>query len=110
MSHSHLSMPSTDQDIGESFPIDALKAKNNRLKDLVNKRMKELEEKSILLEKEKNKTESLLFNTLPIKIAKELIIKGNIETVKHEKISVMFTDFKGFTKIVSTISAKKIVE
>jgi len=110
MTHSHLSMPSTDQDIGESFPIDALKAKNNRLQDLVNKRTKELEEKSILLEKEKNKTESLLFNTLPIKIAKELIIKGNIETVKHEKVSVMFTDFKGFTKIASTVSAKKIVE
>ncbi|MFD2823682.1 adenylate/guanylate cyclase domain-containing protein [Lacinutrix iliipiscaria] len=110
IAHSHISMPSNDQDIGESFPIDALKAKNNRLQELVTIRTKELEEKSDLLRKEKEKTELLLYNILPRKIARELIAKGKIATVRHENVSVIFTDFMGFTQIASTVSAKKIVK
>lgn len=110
VSHSHLSMPSNDQDVGESFPLDALKAKNNRLLELVNNRTEELQEKTSLLEKEKNKTEKLLFNILPKKIAKEMLLNGYSVPVRHENVSVIFTDFVEFTKIASTITARKLVE
>lgn len=110
ISHIHLSIPSEDQGDGEAFPLDALQARNNRLTALVEQRTKELEEKTVLLEKEKDKTEKLLFNILPKKIAKELLDNGYSVPVRHENVSVIFTDFVEFTKIASEISPRELVE
>lgn len=109
ITHSHLSMPSEDQNEGEAFPLDALQARNNRLTALVELRTKELEEKSKLLEQEKTKTESLLYNILPEKIAKNLMEKGINAPQKHDNVTVLFTDFKDFTKMSSTTAPDKLV-
>ncbi len=109
IAHNHVSIPSSEQDIGEAYPIDALKAKNNRLRKLVRQRTEELEEKTLQLQQEKEKTESLLFNILPKKIAKELMQTGKNVPIRHEEVSVIFTDFKGFTKVAATISAQQLV-
>lgn len=107
--HNHVSFPSKDQGVGESYPLDALTAQNNRLQQLVKQRTEELEAQTKLLEKEKDKTEKLLFNILPQKIAKELLTNGYSVPVKHENVSVIFTDFVEFTKIASNISAQELV-
>ncbi|WP_250435778.1 adenylate/guanylate cyclase domain-containing protein [Hanstruepera flava] len=108
--HNHVSFPSKDQGVGESYPLDALTAQNNRLQALVEQRTYELEEKTTLLEKEKDKTEKLLFNILPRKIARELLDNGYSVPVRHENVSVIFTDFVEFTKIASQITARELVE
>ncbi|PNQ73152.1 hypothetical protein C1T31_09220 [Hanstruepera neustonica] len=110
ISHIHVSIPSEDQGDGEAFPLDALQARNNRLTALVEQRTLELKEQTQLLEKEKDKTEKLLFNILPKKIARELLDNGYSVPVRHENVSVIFTDFVEFTKIASQISPKELVE
>lgn len=110
ISHNHVSIPSSEQEEGEAYPIDALKAKNNRLEKLVTQRTQQLNEKTQLLEEERDRTESLLFNILPKKIAKEIMLTGKNNPTRHEAVSVIFTDLKEFTKIAATISARKLVE
>ncbi|MBK8395616.1 MAG: adenylate/guanylate cyclase domain-containing protein [Leptospiraceae bacterium] len=61
-------------------------------------------------EVERQKSEKLLLNILPKDVAKELKEKGFAEPVLFENVSVMFTDFKGFTTIAEGLSPKKLVE
>ncbi|MCB1156951.1 MAG: adenylate/guanylate cyclase domain-containing protein [Leptospiraceae bacterium] len=62
-----------------------------------------------LLEQEKEKTERLLLNILPQKIANELKNTGKVESVFYEQVTVVFTDFVGFTKIVESMPVKNLV-
>ncbi|MDX1958608.1 MAG: adenylate/guanylate cyclase domain-containing protein [Leptospiraceae bacterium] len=59
---------------------------------------------------EKEKSDSLLLNILPAKIATELKEKGFVKPVQYNSVSVLFTDFKGFTRLASTLSPDKLVE
>ena len=52
-----------------------------------------------IIEKEKNRSESLLLNILPEETAKELKENGQVQAKKFESVTVLFSDFKGFTKI-----------
>ncbi len=58
---------------------------------------------------EKNVSESLLLNILPSDVAEELKKFGKVEPTSHENCTVLFTDFKGFTEISGTITAKELV-
>ena len=55
-------------------------------------------------------SEHLLRNILPDKIARELKERGHCEPVSYENVTVMFTDFKGFTQIAESMSPKELVE
>lgn len=59
--------------------------------------------------KEKEKSEKLLLNILPEEIAEELKEKGSTKPVYYESVSVMFTDFKGFTKIVENLTPTELI-
>ena len=61
------------------------------------------------VQKEKSRSDSLLLNILPADIAEELKTHGKAEAKEFERISVLFTDFKGFTNLSETMSAKKLV-
>jgi len=61
------------------------------------------------LNAEYEKSENLLLNILPKEIADELKIKGSIEPTYFESVSVMFTDFKGFTKVAEDMSPRELV-
>jgi class 3 adenylate cyclase/Tfp pilus assembly protein PilF len=63
-----------------------------------------------LVEKEKEKSDSLLLNILPEQTAEELKDKGKVQTKRFESISVMFTDFKGFTQNSANLSPEELVE
>lgn len=58
---------------------------------------------------EKEKSERLLLNILPKEIAEELKRKGFAEPTLFESVSVMFTDFKGFTKIAENLTPQELI-
>lgn len=61
------------------------------------------------IKKEKEKSDNLLLNILPIETAEELKSKGFAEPRSYKRVSVMFTDFKGFTKACEKLNPKEIV-
>lgn len=62
------------------------------------------------LEDEKKKSDELLLNILPIKIADELKRTKKTTPQHFEKVTVMFTDFKGFTETSERMSAIELVD
>lgn len=69
-----------------------------------------LEKKNIEIEKEKKRSDDLLLNILPENVATELKNNGKSEPRFFENVTIMFTDFKDFTKVSEAISPKELVE
>ena len=63
-----------------------------------------------LAESEKMKSEKLLLNILPKDVADELKDKGTAEPVSFDSVSVLFTDFQGFTKIAEKMSPNELIK
>lgn len=64
---------------------------------------------NIILDKQNVKIEELLLNILPADVADELKVNG-VATPRHYKeVSVLFTDFKGFSKIAEDLSPTQLV-
>ncbi len=83
--------------------IIRVEEENRKLEDTVKERTKELQE-------EKNRSEELLLNILPVEVAKRLAMDRNAKIAdKIENASVLFADIVGFTKITSTLDADTIV-
>ena len=61
------------------------------------------------LEVEKQKSESLLLNILPAQIAHELKTTGSSEPRYHESVTVLFTDFVGFTTTAEKMHPHELV-
>jgi class 3 adenylate cyclase/putative methionine-R-sulfoxide reductase with GAF domain len=78
------------------------------------KQVQEEKEKALLAKKEadleRKKSDKLLLNIFPFEIAKELKEKGKSEPVLFDSVSVMFTDFKGFTKIAEKLSPQELIK
>ena len=64
---------------------------------------------SDIIEREREKSERLLGNILPDAIAAELKAHNAVRPVRFESASVLFTDFKGFTKIAEGLSPEELV-
>jgi len=62
------------------------------------------------IKKGKKRSDELLLNILPAEVAEELKSKGSSAARDYELATVMFTDFKDFTKIGEQLSATKLVE
>lgn len=65
--------------------------------------------KNYQIVKEKEKSDNLLLNILPETVAEELKEFGRTTPLKHEIATVMFTDFKGFTKFSEKNSPEDLV-
>ncbi len=63
-----------------------------------------------IIEKEKDRSENLLLNILPSEIAEELKAKGSVDARDFDQVSVLFTDFKGFTNRSEKLSARELVK
>jgi len=59
---------------------------------------------------EKERSEKLLLNILPEETAEELKNKGTATPKYYETVSVLFTDFKGFTKIAEKLTPAELIE
>ncbi|APQ15992.1 adenylate/guanylate cyclase domain-containing protein [Maribacter hydrothermalis] len=62
-----------------------------------------------VLKKEKDRSESLLLNILPAEIAEELKEKGEAQARDFELVSILFTDFKGFTEMSAELTAAELI-
>ena len=58
---------------------------------------------------EQKRSESLLLNILPYETAQELKTRGEAEAKLIKKVTVLFTDFKGFTEMAEQLSPQEIV-
>jgi len=70
---------------------------------------KEVEMRTADLLKEKEKSDELLLNILPAKTAEELKEKGSADARMHSEVSVLFTDFQGFTQMAEKLSTTELV-
>lgn len=76
--------------------------REQELEALVQDRTKELEQ-------EKQKSEELLLNILPEETARELKEYGFAKAKRHELVTVMFSDFKGFSHISEGMDPEDLV-
>jgi class 3 adenylate cyclase len=61
------------------------------------------------LEEEKKKSDNLLLNILPEEVAEELKQKGHTDAKTFSMVTVMFTDFKDFTRVSERVSGELLV-
>lgn len=59
---------------------------------------------------ERDRSDKLLLNILPAETAQELKEKGSATPKNYDHVSVLFTDFKGFTIIAEKLTAKELIE
>jgi len=62
-----------------------------------------------ILDSQNAQIQSLLLNILPAQVAQELQKNGNATPRYYERASVLFTDFKGFTRLAETLSPQEVV-
>ncbi|MFK8037552.1 MAG: adenylate/guanylate cyclase domain-containing protein [Crocinitomicaceae bacterium] len=68
-----------------------------------------IEQQKELIQKEKEKVEGILLNILPEGTAAELISKGKSKARYYKRVTVMFTDFVGFSKIAENMKPQDLV-
>ncbi|MCB9246662.1 MAG: adenylate/guanylate cyclase domain-containing protein [Flavobacteriales bacterium] len=69
-----------------------------------------LRQKNEEIELEKKKADDLLLNILPADIAKELKETGKSEAQHFQEATIIFTDFKDFTRISEQLNPAQLVE
>lgn len=72
-------------------------------------RMRFVRRAKVRIEKEKDRSENLLLNILPAEIAQELKEKGRADARDFDMVSILFSDFKGFTLASEKLSAHDLV-
>jgi class 3 adenylate cyclase len=83
---------------------------SGNLEQKVIERTIQLEQAKKIAEKEREKSDELLLNILPEEVAQELKEKGMVSPVLFESVSIMFTDFKGFTKIAEGLTPEELIK
>ncbi len=62
-----------------------------------------------MIQHERDVADGLLLNILPAEVASELKTKGRTEAKHYDEVTVLFTDFKGFTAIAELLSPAELV-
>lgn len=63
-----------------------------------------------LIEEERDRSDKLLLNILPEETAEELKKNGSVKAKKYDAVTVLFSDFKGFTSYSEKLSPEALVE
>ena len=71
--------------------------------------LEKLKESHAIIEKEKKAADDLLLNILPEDVAGELKEKGYVDARHFKLVTVLFTDFKDFSKIAERLSPTELV-
>jgi class 3 adenylate cyclase len=74
------------------------------------KRYRYMKKTNKIIETEKDRSENLLRNILPDETALELKEHGKVKAKKFDSVTVMFTDFKGFTRYSESLSPEELVQ
>ena len=75
----------------------------------VNERTATIENQKKLLEEEKGRSDRLLLNMMPEEIAHELKTSGKSAPRQYSEVTILFTDFEGFSKMTKAMSATELV-
>ena len=87
----------------------ALRRKNENLEKMVERRTAELVAEKKEADKQRERSDELLLNILPAEVAEELKTKGSAAAKHFDEVTVMFTDFKGFTQLSEKLSPSELV-
>jgi adenylate cyclase len=91
-----------------------IKAKSNRMlaqqNHEISQQKEEIEAQRDDIESQKTEIENLILNILPLEVAQELRKTGTATPRSYDSVTVLFTDFKEFTKIAENMSAAELVE
>ena len=63
-----------------------------------------------IIEEERDRSDNLLLNILPEETAAELKQNGAVRAKKYDSVTVLFSDFKGFTNYSEKLSPEALVE
>ncbi|MBE7439587.1 MAG: GAF domain-containing protein [Spirochaetales bacterium] len=61
------------------------------------------------LREERDKSDRLLLNILPLHVAQELKASGTVKPVFFDYATILFTDFKGFTKVAQRMAPEQLI-
>jgi class 3 adenylate cyclase/ligand-binding sensor domain-containing protein len=86
-----------------------LRLRNMVLEQKVEERTAEVVAQSKEIEGQKGRIEDLLLNILPKEISEELKEKGKATARRHEEVTVLFTDMKGFTRVAEKMTPEELV-
>ncbi len=86
-----------------AYKTRQVKRKNLELARLVRERTKQLQ-------KEKDKTDELIHNILPASAVAELKEKGFVKPRLFDSVTILFTDFKEFTKQAAQLPPNELVD
>ena len=103
VAHVHGSDPDYRLREGEHMTHGRVFARNAELEREVVERTRELREA-------KKRTDDLLLNILPEEVAEELKAKGHADAKHFDQVTILFTDFKGFTEASEKLSPQELVE
>lgn len=73
-------------------------------------RVKYIRKSNKIIESERDRSDDLLHNILPVEVARELKQSGKSEARNYEKVTVIFTDFKEFTQAAEKLSPKELIQ
>jgi len=83
---------------------------NDKLQLKVNLELEQkVTERTSELRAQKERSDELLLNILPEEVAEELKAKGHADAQMIEQVTVLFTDFKGFTEISEHLTPQGLV-
>jgi adenylate cyclase len=74
------------------------------------RRYRFIKKTNIIIETERKRSDTLLLNILPEETALELKESGKVVAKRFESVTVLFTDFEGFTQYAENLSPEKLVE
>jgi|GEM_PF-3126365 len=101
MYHLHYSFPDTQTE-DENIDMRAVTEYNKEL-------MRKVEEKTIELNREREKSEKLLLNVLPVSIAERLKNGENPIADRIDHVTILFADIVNFTPLSSDLSPDEVV-
>jgi CheY-like chemotaxis protein len=70
---------------------------------------KEISSQKFEIEAEQQKSEELLLNILPFEVARQLKSKGKARPRHYKMVSVLFTDFKGFSNLSKGLAPRDLI-
>ncbi len=68
-----------------------------------------LSKQNKIIEEERQRSDELLYNIMPVEVAKELKEKGSATAQQFPEATVLFTDFKNFTEIAERLTPAALV-
>ena len=92
-----------------SWRTYSLLKRQKELEQTVTERTAEVVAQKEVIQKEKERSDELLLNILPSETAEELKQNGAAQAKDYDRVTVLFTDFKGFTMHSERLGAKELV-